>query len=320
MTGRANVMKKLICLVMTFFIVLSVSVSNVSASAELKSISDSKIISLQEQDEIISIDTQTGELSSFHLSDYSDRSAKSSFDKPEELSCPAVFPEEMFTSQGVNSFLPGNGIVTPNQIIGGVDSRVEANPYIWGIAYLTSYWKNGTVTYGTAFIFANGALMTAGHCVYDSSKGWVSYVTVSPSRKGLSCPFGTLRSTTIHTNTAWISSGDSNYDYAVVEVGSQIGKSTGLFGFTTSSSTGTSVIVNGYAGGKQQQQWLMSGKITATTTNKVAYAIDTNDGQSGSPIYNNSYEAVGIHTGGNSTNNSGTRITSSLYNWLVTFR
>lgn len=73
--------------------------------------------------------------------------------------------------------------------------------------------------------------------------------------------------------------------------------------------------------------WTMSGTVKRTTTNKVFYDIDTTGGQSGSPVYWYSgatygYQAIAIHAYGASflTTNSGTRITSSVFEHLASYR
>ena len=158
--------------------------------------------------------------------------------------------------------------------------------------------------------------------------GWCDHVTLEPSRKVNSRPFNTISSTAIHTSTAWIDSGQSgniNYDYAVVEVGSNIGQQTGLFGFTSNSYKGLSITINGYPDDKMGDygitQWLHTGTLTTIYDNTVeTNNTDAAKGQSGGPFYNNNDEAVAIMTGQNASNNIGTRITGQLVNWLSTFR
>jgi len=294
---------------LSIFIIVSIIFSTFIIQASAISISEETMISTQNQ--IISLDTQTGEFSYSLISE----NRSSAVLNTEELSCPAVPPLSTY----INSE-PIDNPISPNAIIGNDDGRREASPYIWGIAYLISYWKDGSTSAGTAFVFANSALLTVGHNIYTSSKGWVDYVTVAPSRCDQSVPFGILQSTTIHTNSAWVNNADTNYDYAVVEVGSNIGQQTGLFGFTASYSVGTPITVNGYPAYHNAKQYFMEGTIHSITDYHVRYTIDVTEGQSGSPVYNDSFQAVAIHSSSYNNLNYGVKITSSLVSWLLTFR
>lgn len=213
------------------------------------------------------------------------------------------------------------GMVTPNAVIGD-DNRTEMSTYIYGIVQLELTWPNGGTGTCTGFMISQDALATAGHCVYNSSKGgWVSNVKVNASRKGSTYPFGTYNGTYFHTSQNYIN-GDSDFDYGVIEVSSDLGKKTGYFGFTWQSSSynGSTVTVTGYPGEKIPGQWTMSGTVYATSTYLLSYNVDTTGGQSGAPVYKNGNIAVAIHIEAGSAANNGRRITESLYNWLMTFR
>lgn len=60
--------------------------------------------------------------------------------------------------------------------------------------------------------------------------------------------------------------------------------------------------------------WTQKGKITDDSNYRLNYKIDTYGGQSGSPIYQPSnYRVVGIHTTGNSSTNSGVKVSDRLF-------
>lgn len=319
---KMRALSMILLLIMTFSVTVAVHAQDISTAV---GISEDR----PDEEIIVSKDVETGEISSRAISDFSDYNRMTL----EDQSVPYVPPTEPLPDMLGNQLSdPMDDLWNTRGYLGksiiGTDNRKQANPYVYGIAHITTYWKNGETLDGTAFVFANKALATAGHCVYNKAKGgWAKYITVVPSRKGSSKPFGTFTSTTLHTSNSWISSSNANYDYAVIEVGSNVGAKTGLFGLSSSSATGNTVTINGYPGEKPQQQWLMSGSIQSVSTNRLFYSIDTTGGQSGSPIYKSNYTAVGIHTdgvgsgsGASTTKNSGVRITGSLLNWLVTFR
>lgn len=194
------------------------------------------------------------------------------------------------------------------------------------ICTLVIYWPNGTVTEGgTAWMYWEDVAITAGHCVYDANRGgWAESIEVRPGANGSYSPYGVAFSTAIHTSTKWIEDSNWEYDYGVIELSSDIGNSTGWFGasWTIWSLKGTDVTITGYAGEYYRKMYTMSGEITKSATRKVYYNdIDTTPGQSGSPIYDADRYVVGIHAyGEGSYGNSGTRITSSLFDFFHSFR
>lgn len=218
--------------------------------------------------------------------------------------------------------------VQPNSLIGDDNrSRITATttyPYS-AVCHITITWPDGTSSVGTAWMYWEDVAITAGHCVYSADHGgWATSIQVRPGANGTSSPYGVVYSTTIHTSTKWIEDSNWEYDYGVIELSSDIGNSTGWFGtsWTIWSLKGTDVTITGYPGEYYRQMWTMSGEITKSATRKVYYnAIDTTGGQSGSPIYDSDYYVVGIHAySEGSYGNSGTRITSSLFDFFHSFR
>lgn len=222
--------------------------------------------------------------------------------------------------------------IEPAYIIGS-DGRSRVTnttsfPYS-AICYLETKWKDGTTTIGTAWMYWKDIAITAGHCVYSSDRGgWAQSVTIWPGRNGSTTPYGSAYATIMHTSTAWTDSSNANYDYGLLELNRNIGTSTGYFGmhWTTSSLNGKSITVAGYPGSssKIRQLWKMSGSVASCNSNKVYYSIDTEGGQSGSPVYwynsTYGYQGIAIHAYGSSSNNSGTRITQYLFDFFTSFR
>lgn len=224
-----------------------------------------------------------------------------------------------------------------------VYSPQKSFPYR-AICRIVSYWDRNNdgvidniVGVGTGFLEGPSAVVTAGHCIYDSEKKmWCKYATVTFAQDGPnSAPYGTIRSTTIHTSSAWINNGDSNQDWAVVEIGTDIGNKTGWFGklWTADSLNNTNITVAGYSGDLASSKndssmqrmgkymWYCNGNIINSLPAKLEYNADTWSGNSGGPVYNSSCQVLAIHTYGvGSSKNGGTRITEWLYNFLVQFQ
>lgn len=224
------------------------------------------------------------------------------------------------------------GGTDPDSVI-GTDTRYQITNTTQGvykrICSITAYWSNGsggyTKSYGTGFLEGPSAVVTAGHVIYNSTKGgWCHHAEVCFARNGSTKPYGTQSSTTIHTSQAWINSSDSNQDWAVIEIDDDIGNTTGWFGklWTSNSLNGTSISVTGYPGDKTPNfsMWRGNGYIVESLSARLGHDADTAAGESGAAILNSSNQALGIHTGGTSTENYGTRITEWLYNYLEQFR
>ncbi|QHZ49218.1 serine protease [Bacillus sp. NSP9.1] len=186
----------------------------------------------------------------------------------------------------------------------------------------------------TGWLIGPKTVATAGHCVYDTASGsFAGTATVSPGRNGSSYPYGSVKSTRYFIPSGW-RSGNTNYDYAAIELSEPIGNTVGYFGYsyTTSSLTGTNVTISGYPGDKPSgTQWQHSGPITVSETYKLQYSIDTYGGQSGSPVFEQSSSrtncsgpcSLAVHTNGvygGSSYNRGTRITKEVFDNLTNWK
>lgn len=322
-----NKFKKIICVCLALILVFGASVSNVYALDDVETnveISDSNT-----DDYITEYNFETGKTSTRKMSDFvgsklNDTGRSNSTNSTG--SYPAVPPQN-----GQAWPDPSNTSVVNQRYIYGVGyTWQECNPYIWGVAYLTAYWDDGSVTRGTAFVFANNALMTSAHCVYDTAKGgWCDYVTVSPSRNENSYPYGTHTAQTLYVCTEYMTSAISDNDYAVLVINTDVGLETGLFGWTTAVSVGSEATITGYpkyldsdktiyAGRKQYRD---KGTVTMVKTHRIGTNnIDISGGNSGGPIYSNDYLAYGIMSRTSGGNNVAKRITSNMSEWLATFR
>ena len=219
---------------------------------------------------------------------------------------------------------------SPREII-GPDNRVRiTNTTAYpnsAICYMEMKFPNDTDTYiGTAWMYGKRVAMTAGHCLYDASLGgWAEWVRIYPGSNGGNAPYGMYYASVLHTDTKYVESENSNYDWGLLEFNSDIGSSTGYFGasWTSSSMVGTGIVVRGYPGEKSAQMWSMSGSIAASGTFKLSYYIDTTGGQSGSPVYKNdgNFRCVGIHTNYSWLGyNQAERIDESLFNIMNQYR
>ena len=233
--------------------------------------------------------------------------------------------------QSVAPYVPDDAILS--RIIIGLDDRqpvpsTTTFPFSAICCLLVTY-PNGQTLPMTGWLFWYDIVITAGHVVYNSSKGgWATSITVIPGANGSSAPYGSAIGIMFASDAAWVNNGDRDYDWALIQISAGLGRSAGCFGLTYSNSSyvDTTVTIAGYPYEyeKTREMWYMSGNIISNTANLLSYTIDTTEGQSGSPIYKSDNIAIGIHTHGTHNGlfweNRGTRITQALYNYFVSFR
>ena len=223
------------------------------------------------------------------------------------------------------------------ETVHGPDNRVRitaTSSYPWRAhASLLITAADNSQWIGTAWFIGPHTLMTAGHVVYIKNSGvagrdgWVKRIQVMPGRNGSTLPFGSVTSSNLRSVTGWTGSGNENYDYGAIILPTNLGNTTGWFGFgvytdaVLKSSVGN---ISGYPGDKPAgTQWYDARKIASVNSRKVYYDIDTFGGQSGSAVYrivNGARYGIAIHAYGGATTNSGTRIVTAVYNNMVAWK
>ncbi len=196
--------------------------------------------------------------------------------------------------------------------------------------------RDNSMWIGTGWFNGPHTVITAGHCVFIKGSGvpgrdgWVKSIRVMPGRNGNALPYGAVTSSNLRSVLGWTRDGDQNYDYGAIILSTNLGNTTGWFGFGVYSDgdlTNSIGNLSGYPGDKPAgTQWYHARKIVSVGARKVYYDIDTFGGQSGSAVYriiNGGRYAVAIHAygvGGGVTLNSGTRITTPVFNNLLAWK
>jgi glutamyl endopeptidase len=186
---------------------------------------------------------------------------------------------------------------------------------------------------GTGWFIGPHTLATAGHVVFIKNSGvpgrdgWVKRIQVMPGRNGNTLPYGSVTSSNFRSVTGWTNSGDQNFDYGAIVIPTNLGNTTGWYGFGVYpdaellNSVGN---ITGYPGDKPVGTlWYDAHKIAAVNGRKVYYDIDSAGGQSGSAVYrviNGGRYGVAIHAYGGATTNSGTRIIQEVFNNLMAWK
>ncbi len=216
---------------------------------------------------------------------------------------------------------------TSTESIIGSDSRTRvkdpsAYPYR-AIVHIESDIGNCT-----GWMIGPDTVATAGHCVYDpNQKEWASWARVYPGRNGNEAPYGSANAKRFYSVTGWTVQGNHNFDYGAIKLDKNLGNQTGWLGYRwqTGSLNGVRENVSGYPGDKDYgTQWEHRDQIRETTSYKLIYNNDTYAGQSGAPVYQDSYQNCGtcslaIHVNGvygGKNSNRGTRITKQVFNNL----
>lgn len=187
----------------------------------------------------------------------------------------------------------------------------------------------------TGWMISADTVMTAGHCVNKGNGGgfysvssYRAYPGWNVSGGGASC-----RARTLYTNSVWAGTGSSSsraqYDYGAVKLSCKIGNTVGWFGFrwTSSSLLNQRTIIQGYPGDKPYTQWGSVDRVRLSYPRQLGYQNDTTGGMSGSPVFNyisGGPYAMAIHAYGvgtvPGTLNSGTRITKSVFDFMISVR
>jgi V8-like Glu-specific endopeptidase len=218
------------------------------------------------------------------------------------------------------------------EIIQDRDDRVRVDDttlFPWRlVCSLNITAADGTRWIGTGWIAGPNTVVTAGHCVYiHSHGGWVRQVEVIPGRDGASRPFSPAVSTSFRSVTGWTQGRQMTHDYGAILLRpidslASLGN-FGVAALDAQTLSGEVVNLSGYPGDKPVgTQWFHSREIETVEARRLTYKIDTIGGQSGAPIWRKQGEnrhVVGIHTNGDRTRNSGTRITLPVFNNIQTW-
>jgi len=222
------------------------------------------------------------------------------------------------------------------EVVIGVDDRVplgddliRTNPWRQ-ICALRIQSSTGVAYVGTGWFIGPSVLATAGHCVFlRDDGGWAASIDVIPGLAGTIEPYGRATATRFASVTGWRDSGSGDFDYGVIFLDDPgLGSRVGNFAVETETDadlTGALSRISGYPYDLEEatRQYYHERPLKSVTPTRLKYDIDTFGGQSGSPIWQQTTElgliAVGIHTTGGVSSNSGTRINQDVLDNLATW-
>lgn len=222
----------------------------------------------------------------------------------------------------------------PLDILPPVDSRRPVSdskvPPACLVCQITVQDSGGRLTVGTAWLAGPQTLITAGHVIARPSKSWQAQrVWVVPGRAGpgsdaASCPFGYTVAASWQPHPRWMASESNDQDIAAVWLDRPLFQHLGWFGMFAPQPQALlnhAFTCAGYPLRSRLNfgvQWLDQGAAHRVDPGRIAYRIDTDDGQSGAPLYVLDAQGrpwvIGVHTDGDlATNeNRGVLITADI--------
>ncbi len=175
-------------------------------------------------------------------------------------------------------------------------------------------FPNGKTYVGTGTLISPDLVLTAGHCLYQDSKGGLAKeIRFFPGGKEDSF----VISKKILPAYTWMDEETPSWDFGVFSLTERIGEesdnylepsvanSSRFFDHRDSELLDHRIQVTGYPGEKQGM-WTMTGDVYYMDNELIYYQIDTTPGQSGSPICttwedsegSHPYSIIGIHING----------------------
>lgn len=123
--------------------------------------------------------------------------------------------------------------------------------------------------------------------------GWAKKVTIWPGKKGWGVwndPYGSAKATQIHISTEYMNNRTYTEDWGLLELNSDIGNKCGWLGIAYSEDyscfLNKNATIAGYPTSDKYHQYEATGPVKITNPLTLNYDIDTEPGQSGSPVWN----------------------------------
>ena len=176
----------------------------------------------------------------------------------------------------------------------------------------------------TGFLVGYNVMVTAAHCFFTDAGGTrriVDECRIIPLQS--SSTYSTDPDDYYHPKTwtyatAYAQEYNADLDWLVATLHDPLGSEYGFFGVRdwSASIEGYEATVSGYptnSAGTRYFQYKSTGNLTSISTKHISYRMDTDGGDSGSPVYILGNQVIGIHTGGGTENNWALRIFQALY-------
>lgn len=176
------------------------------------------------------------------------------------------------------------------------------------VCALRIYSTDNKLFHGSAWMAGPSLVMTCGHNVHhDKFGGWAERIEVIPGLSEAERPVEQIVTDRFSTHKRWFEGHEEAYDIGCIHLDKPIGKALGWFAVarihTPQSVKGRSVVCAGYPEYQAEftRQRRGTGQIIEVAGTRIYHKVDTNDGQSGGPIWLEAGDeapptAIGIHT------------------------
>jgi len=199
--------------------------------------------------------------------------------------------------------------ICPDNVI-GTDDRVlvydaSTDPYKKTCRISVSFNENPSQTFhSTGFLVGPSTILTACHSIYDTAygDGWFDSLTLDFGASVYSdtgqmyYPYGHYTNWTSAQVGNYYNTNDENDDWAIIDLGTNIGNTLGYFGLSASLSNNTTVKTYGYSSDLGGVLTYSYGSATNVLDYKFDHNCDTGIGCSGGPVTKSDNSVVGIHS------------------------
>lgn len=220
------------------------------------------------------------------------------------------------------SDLPGIGLYS----IIGADDRwkvTNTNQYPYStIARITVEYQDGSEACGTGTMINRRLLATAGHVLINSNGSSPKSIKMQFGQNGSYVYYETDSFSSYIYRTGYESDRPIEGDYGfIVFNDNSVSSITGFMGIATEPSKSEKLYTAGYPGDLgYYYMYAASGNIVSMNDDLIYHDMDTQPGQSGSPVYIMGTDGypylVAMHSSGAKTVNIARRLEPELFYWL----
>lgn len=169
------------------------------------------------------------------------------------------------------------------------------------IVSLESYFPIGS-GFGTGVMIGPDLVLTAAHNVYDVQRGqWVQGVQVVPARDGQNYPYGSYQASQVFILKGYkdeVTGNSASFDMALIKLSQKVDSRVGYLEVSAQQDPGQRIQIAGYPATTFEKigfMYGMFGEISGIDGDLINYQIDTESGQSGSPVLNETNQIIAIH-------------------------
>lgn len=220
---------------------------------------------------------------------------------------PVVIAEEESTVTTLETSQSESSVVSSNlEAIIGEDNQykvldTQASPY-QAVVHLELHFNAG-IADGTGVLIAPDLVLTVAHNVFLRSSGeWANKVIVTPAKNGETAPYGSFTGKHFYMFRNYPTAKGverRENDVAIIKLDTPVATEVGYLPLATDVSETENLQIAGYPADTESKfgyMYTAFGPISSMTDKTVTHLVDTERGNSGSPILNSSLQVVGLQS------------------------